>query len=333
MKAILLGILLTIIPAVAVTAADEASQRSVTIWSDGTRMVGDLYLPKTNSSDQKVPAVVFCNGTGGTRKGTPARLGPMFADAGLVFLAFDYRGWGDSDSPLMALEKQPAPVEKGELTLRVRALRWQMNYADQTDDLRAAISYLAGEPIVDAQRIGIMGSSYGGGLATWMAANDPRVKCVVAQVPGMGGGRGEEAVRRAYELHTQQARGEIEPVPFETGKLGGKLAQYAQMRSNPAKSIGYNAIDAAQQINVPTLIVVAENEELMDNRQNGQRVFEIIHGRGVPAKYHVLKGISHYGVYREAFGEATQLEIEWFHQHLQPPAAPGSSQSKAAKND
>ncbi len=320
MRHLRLIVLIVISQAANTAVADETAQRSVTIWSDGTRMVGDLYLPKSSSPDQQIPAVAFCNGTGGTRKGTPARLGPMFAAAGFAFLAFDYRGWGDSDSPLMALEKQPTPDDKGELTLRVRALRWQMNYADQTDDIRAAISYLAGEPGIDSQRIGIMGSSYGGGLVTWMAANDPRVKCVVAQVPGMGGGRGDEAVRRAYELHTQQARGEIEPVPFETGKLGGKLVQYNQMRSNPAKSIGYSAIDAAQQIKVPTLIIDAEKEELMDIRQNGQKVADILKQRGVTVQYHVMPGISHYGIYREAFAEATRMEIEWFHTHLRAAA-------------
>jgi dienelactone hydrolase len=56
-----------------------------------------------------------------------------------------------------------------------------MTYTDQTKDIRAAISFLAGEPTVEAQRIGIMGSSYGGGLVTYMAGTDPRVKCVVAQ--------------------------------------------------------------------------------------------------------------------------------------------------------
>lgn len=36
----------------------------------------------------------------------------------------------------------------------------------------------------------------------------------------------------------------------------------------------------------------------------------------VPVAYHVLKGITHYGIYREGFEEATRLELEWFIQHL-----------------
>ena len=29
--------------------------------------------------------------------------------------------------------------------------------------------------------------------------------------------------------------------------------------------------------------------------------------RGVPSAYHVIKGITHYGVYREGFEEATRI--------------------------
>lgn len=35
-----------------------------------------------------------------------------------------------------------------------------------------------------------------------------------------------------YDLATKQARGESEQVPFETVKLGGKLATYENMRAN-----------------------------------------------------------------------------------------------------
>jgi len=303
-----------------VALLDNVEKRAVTIWSDGVRMAGDLYLPKELKSDEKLPAVVFCAGTSGTKKGTPQKLAPRFVQAGFVFLAFDYRGWGASDSRLMTLNKQPAPDAQSEVTVRARAIRWQMDFADQTMDIRAAISFLAGEPNVDPQRIGIMGSSYGGGLVTWTAGNDPRVKCVAAQVGGMGGGRGPNAERNAYTLATKQARAETEPVPFETGKLGGKLAHYENMRANPAKSIGYNAIEAAEKIRAPMIIIDAENEELMDRHQNGERVAERLKARGVPVAYHVLKGITHYGIYREGFEEATRLELEWFTQYLKNSA-------------
>ncbi len=293
---------------------ENVEKRPAVIWSDGTRMAGDLYLPKERKEGEKSPAIVLCAGTGGTKAGTQARVGAIFASKGYVALAFDYRGWGQSESQLMAVDLQPKPDANNEMTLKVKALRWQMNYTDQTEDIRAAISFVAGEPSVDKNRIGIWGSSYGGGLVTWMAANDPRVKCVAAQVPGMGS-RPPRAVMRTYDYHSKQARAEVEPVPIETGKFSGKMAAYSQMRLNPSKSLGFDAVEAGTRIKVPAIFVVAENEELSNN-DNVRKVHEALEAAGVPAKYHTIPGITHYGVYREGFAEATRVELEWFDQHL-----------------
>jgi dipeptidyl aminopeptidase/acylaminoacyl peptidase len=64
------------------------------------------------------------------------------------------------------------------------------------------------------------------------------------------------------------------------------------------------------------LIVDAEKEDLFDIKKNGGRVAEILEGRKVPVKYHVVPGIDHYGVYRESFADVTKREIEWFTAHL-----------------
>lgn len=108
----------------------------------------------------------------------------------------------------------------------------------------------------------------------------------------MGGGRGPAAEQRMDELRTKQARGKTEPVPFETGKPTGAM-----------------------------LLVLADKEELMDNKQNGEKVYEIIKAKkNVPVAKHTLKGITHYGIYREGFEEATKLELEWFGKHLKMPS-------------
>lgn len=130
-----------------------------------------------------------------------------------------------------------------------------------------------------------------------MAVLDARVKCVAAQAPGMGG-HSNRAVAAALDLHTNQARGETEPVPIETGKMTGKIERYSNMRVNPAKSVGFNAVDSAEQITSPIIFIVAENEELSNN-DNVEAVHKGLLERGVPSAYHVIKGITHYGVYRE----------------------------------
>jgi len=39
-----------------------------------------------------------------------------------------------------------------------------------------------------------------------------------------------------YDLMGSKARGETEPIPFETGKLGGKMERYVNMRVNPPRA-------------------------------------------------------------------------------------------------
>jgi hypothetical protein len=281
----------------------------VTIWSDG---------PKNLKPEDKLPAIVFICGTGGTKKGSSARMGPQFVNRGYIFLTFDYRGWGESDSKLLMLEPMPEPDAKGEVTVKARAIRWQMDFADQIADIRAAIAFTAGEPNVDASRIGIIGTSYGGGLATWTAATNSLVKCAAVQVPGMSG-KTPAADKRANDMLAKQARGEIEPVPYEQGAPSGKMAAYAHMRYNTAKGIGFNPIKAAENITVPMLIIDAGNEELMKTEDNGKRVADILQAKSVPVDYHVIPGIGHYGVYSEKFQETTDMELTWFDQHLKAP--------------
>jgi dipeptidyl aminopeptidase/acylaminoacyl peptidase len=296
--------------------ADDVERTQVTIWSDGTRMAGDVYRPKNLKPDDKLPAIVFVHGTGGTKKAAwSIKLATAFAQNGYVFLNFDYRGWGESESRLVAPEAMPEPDKNGLVTVQARAVRWQMDFADQTTDIRSAIAFIVGEPNVDPQRVGLLGTSYGGGLTTWMAAYDPRLKCAAVQVPGMGGGRAQPFYDRAYQLMTHQARGETEPVPYESGAPSGKMASYAHMRYNIAKDVAYNVIHAARDVKIPMLIIDAGNEELMDITENGGRVAEILKSNDIPVKYQVIAGIGHYGVYDDR-QPALQMELDWFNEHL-----------------
>ena len=71
------------------------------IWSDGTRLSGDLWRPGGSEANDKLPAIILCHGWGGIRSHLNAAYAAHFARAGYVVLTFDYRGWGDSDSRLV----------------------------------------------------------------------------------------------------------------------------------------------------------------------------------------------------------------------------------------
>jgi dienelactone hydrolase len=278
-------------------------------------MAGTLNYPKGMTKADKLPVIICCNGWGGTMKNTTARVASRFAQAGYMALAFDYRGWGDSDSKLMLKEKMPRPNSQGEITARVQAIREVVDPLDEWLDIRHAIDFIMGEAGADSRRIGLWGTSYGGGLVTWTAAHDPRVACVVAQVAGMGV-LGKEALKKGQERATQQARGDIAPIPQDYDSVP-KLRGYA----NFAKMVGYNAVTAAAAVKVPILFIDAEKEELFDRLQHGKKAHDIIAANNVPTRYHVVKGITHYGIYREAFEEATRVALDWFQKHLKTKVA------------
>jgi dienelactone hydrolase len=85
----------------------KIESRHVDIWSDGTRLSGDLWHPKDLQPGDKLPAVILCHGWGGVRSHLNQAYAPEFAKAGYVVLSFDYRGWGDSDSRMVIKEKMP----------------------------------------------------------------------------------------------------------------------------------------------------------------------------------------------------------------------------------
>jgi len=113
----------------------------------------------------------------------------VLTEAGYVVLTFDYKGWGGSDGP------------KSRLSPYGRVI-----------DSQAALTFLGAQPMVDANRLGIYGTSYGGATVVWTAAVDPRVKCVVSVV-GIGHGRRwMRSVRRPDEFADLMERADADRV-------------------------------------------------------------------------------------------------------------------------
>jgi dienelactone hydrolase len=295
----------------------------VDIISEGVRLTGEVFRPKDRPDGEKLPTIIFCHGWGGTA----AALRPealAFARAGLMAITFDYRGWGASDGRVILAGPRPAIDAKRHVyQAEVREIREVVDPIEQTTDLQNVVHWAAGEPGVDPSRIGLWGSSYSGGHVVYVAARDPRIKCLVAQVPALDSRWVGSGLQRGVTFReaTQMARGELgypEPGAVVIGSLHG-----APIR---AKLLGYAPVeDAARAKQCAMLFVVAEKEELFRNEDNGRLAFERAKG---PKRYVVLPGITHYGVYREARPEATRIEIEWFDQHLKGHAAASAAGQK-----
>lgn len=292
----------------ALKVPEDVAFRTADIMSEGVRMAAEVFAPK-HTPTERLPTIVMSHGWGGTA----AMLRPdafAFARAGYLVVAFDYRGWGKSDSRLI-LANKPLERKDGKLFAEVKEVREVVDPIDQTTDIQSAINWVAGEKQCDPDRIGLWGSSYSGGHVVYVAARDPRVKAFVSQVGAMDSRWAiANAQMRAYTYSqaTTRAHGKLD-YPKPGAKFGGltgqpvieKLAVYA-----PIEDIG-RCKDCAK------LFIIAENEELFDNKANAILAHE--RATGIK-KLVILKGIKHYGVYNEARKQAQEEAIAWFDEHL-----------------
>jgi len=300
----------------AFTPPDDIDYRKANVMSEGVRLTAELYSPKSAAGKQ-LPTIIMSHGWGGTA----ALLRDValdFAHAGYLVIAFDYRGWGASDSRVILTTAEPAKKDGNKFTAEVMEIREVVDPFEQTQDIFNVIHWAMGEPQVDKNRVGLWGSSYSGGHVVYVAAHDPRVKCIVSQV-GAEDSRpkaqlttfGSEAdqLKVSYEEATKRARGEI-GYPAPRARVVGNL-QGAPIRE---KLLRYAPVDDVPMIkNCAMLFVVAEKEELFDNALHAKLAFDRARE---PKKYVVIPGITHYGVYTTAREQATKIEIEWYNEHL-----------------
>ncbi len=167
---------------------EGVTSRQITFYSDGTRCYGRIFFPKGFNTRTKWPAVVVGHGINAQAVGIE-RYAARFAERGLVAMAIDYRTYGYSGGDVLLLEPDTTTDDRPvwEKDARIKIKRTNLNNFRETEDFRSAISYIQTEPGVDAQRIGIWGSSNGASVVLMVAAQDSRAKTVVAQVGAAGG--------------------------------------------------------------------------------------------------------------------------------------------------
>ncbi|OBF41795.1 alpha/beta hydrolase [Mycobacterium sp. ACS1612] len=217
------------------------------------------------------PAVVLVHGLGATHDMMLAQYEQQFAGAGIATLAFDYRNTGSSGG----LPRQ------------------HISARDQRQDVVAALEHVMARPDVDAERVGLWGTSLGGMNVVRVAAERSDVAAAVVQCPivhGPGAAR-KLGVRAALRL-TPAIAEDMLRTAFRRGRrympIVGPPAGFAMVTVDGAES-GWRstvppggrfdnriaAADAvamvltsslrhARRIEAPLLVCVCDRENLMD---------------------------------------------------------------------
>jgi hypothetical protein len=302
--------------------ADGVTAKEVTYYSDGVGCYAKIFYPKGFSASGKTPGVVLGQGWAGTHFSIE-KYGARFAERGLVAMVIDYRGWGSSDpfisqakptvttaDPSQALDgKRIIKTKKDVVLKRTRLLPMKM-----VEDYRNAISYLQGEPGVDPDRIGVWGSSFAGGHSIMTAAQDARVKAVAVQIPSIAGKNSQPGPAplggRLLEDAIKRAR-TGEGGEFETGFSTRRMVDVEtnQMVAEYRPFHHLKAVGAR-----PALFIVAEKEELINNRDHAYAAMDTLTG---PKKLISVPGITHFEMYiNEPFEISSNAAAAWFREHL-----------------
>ena len=284
----------------------------------GVTLRGWLFLPDQPGPR---PAITMAHGYAGIREHGLDRFARVFAEAGFVVLVHDHRGFGASDG----------------------VPRFDVDPWRQIADWRSAITYLENHPSVDAERIGLWGTSYAGGHALVLGATDRRLKAVVAQVPTISGY--EQGLRRVApdrvaaleavlaEDDRRQFAGEppatqliVSPDPTTPAAYHAPdaVAFYTQpvpdgvhwenqvtVRSSRAARM-YEPGQWVSRVSPTPLLMVVALDDTITLTDTGLAAYE----RALEPKRLVTVHGGHFDAYRAQFETSSTEARDWFLQHL-----------------
>ena len=301
------------------TLGDGVTTKEITFYSEGVACWANIFFPKGFAESDKRVAIVLGHGWTGTHASLE-QYANYFAVRGMVAMAIDYRGWGNSNGFITLAEpvKSDDQKRRTQATADVRVKRTRLLPMKQVEDYRNAISFIQGEPGVDPDRIGIWGSSFSGGHIVVVSALDSRVKAAVGQVPAVSGKGIPRTPRRWSEAIEKQA---IERArtgkssEFQTGFSTPRMVDTETLE----KTSEYHPYHYIEMVPETTaiLFIGAENEELYGptkNKNRGEAAAKDLKG---PSKYIELPGVTHFEAYSgEAFALGSKSAADWFIKHL-----------------
>ena len=288
--------------------------------AEGVTLRGWLYVP--DGAGGPVPTVVMAHGLSAVKEMHLDDVAEAFAAGGLAALVFDHRNFGASDG-------EP---------------RQEIDPWVQVHDYRHAITWAQTRPEVEADRIGVWGSSYSGGHVLVLGAIDKRIKCVACQVPLVSGFRNIQRLMRQDFVAANRAafdqdraarfRGEppamipvVDPDPLaasvlptpdswewfsETGKRRAPAWSNEVTLRSVELLMEYEPSAYLERISpTPLLMVVAAGDHLTPT----DLALEAFQRAREPKKLVLLPG-GHFDAYVKDFETASGAARDWFLEHL-----------------
>ncbi len=240
---------------------------------DGTKLTGDLYLPK---GLEKAPLMVAMHG-GGWQAGSPT----------------NYRNWG------------PYLAKNG---IGVFAVRYRLSkpgaksYPQAVYDVKAAVQFVrakASELGVDPDRIGLMGDSAGGHLAALvaLAGNEPQFSSEYRTAAHTATPAGVKAVVAFYGVFDMAAQWQHDQVARPGDQITEKFLGTPPMKDRrvyfEASPLSYATVDRNR---TRFLLVYGTTDDIVDVKTQSETFLTALKQAGFYARTVVIPGAGHFWV-------------------------------------
>lgn len=248
---------------------------------DGLEIPAILYKPKGAAASSKVPALVFVHGgPGGQSRVGYSALIQHLVNHGYAILAANNRGSSGYGKTFYHMDDR----KHGEVDLQ---------------DIVYAKRYLASQEWVDAERIGILGGSYGGFMVGAALAFEPEVFDVGIDIFGV-----MNWVRTLKSI----------PPWWESFKE----ALYDEMGDPATDEERHRRISPmfhAQNIEVPLLVIQGANDPRVLQVESDE-IVAAVRANGVPVEYVLFPDEGHGFTKRENKIRASEAYLAFLNEHL-----------------
>lgn len=245
------------------------TEQPVDFRVQGKTVFGNFCLPGPGA-----PCVILSHGLESSKDGGKWLVfADRLHDAGFACLRFSYRGCGEGP------EKSEGEFEDTTLSARI-------------EDFRAAMEYVqrAG---VDIQRLGVIGSSFGGMVA--LASGAAMKTMVVMATPcGPAGGMSE--------LLSRYRNGDFFELPSGRRLKSGITEDLRQ----------YDLWGSVARIDCPLLIIHGSHDEIVPVRA----AYDLYARAGEPKRLHIVKGANHSFDGPDHLRRVVDVTLEWLGQYL-----------------
>ena len=164
--------------------SDRVTVEKVTFPTQyGLKVAGNLFVPKSRDASKKLAAIVVGHPMGAVKEQSANLYATKLAERGFATLSIDLPFWGES-------EGQPRQVVSPDL------------YAEA---FSAAVDFLGLNPLVDRERIGVLGICGSGSFVISAAKIDPRMKAIATVSMYDMGAANRDALNKSQTVEQRKA--------------------------------------------------------------------------------------------------------------------------------